>query len=313
MLKWILALGCAASLLAGAACGGGGDDETIDLGDGNEVTVGDDLPDDFPDNFPVYEGADLQGAVTGEQDGIQGIVATWTTGDDYDDVQAFYEDAFAEGSDWESVLNGTAGESAYWSVEERDGTRVGYVAVADGDEVLISATVGDDPNAASGDGDSGDDDADGSDGGSDGSSDGDDGSGDDGSDSSDGDDGSDGDSDNGGSTDLPDEVDLPGDFPSDVPFPDDATITAANSISSDGVTSYTIAFYSKDSVDDLADFYKGELEGDGYAQSVQTSDANGVYAAYSENDDGTGRVIVISAYEGDIEGYRQVLLQVTSQ
>ena len=145
MVKWTtIAIVFATALLATAACGGG-DDKTIDVGNGDEVTLSNELPGDFPDDFPIYEGADLQGATEGEQEGIRGIVATWTTGDDFEDVRSFYESAF-DGGAWKSSGNGNAGGTAWWSLEESDGDQVGYVAVTDGDGVSIIATVGDDPN-----------------------------------------------------------------------------------------------------------------------------------------------------------------------
>jgi hypothetical protein len=307
---WKTALGAAmcAGLLIAVACGGGGDEKTIDLGDGDEVTLGTDLPDDFPDDFPVYDGADLQGAVQGEQDGIQGIVATWTSGDDFSDISAYYEDAFQEGP-WISDTKGSAGGSTYWSVTD-GGDQVGYIIVSQGDEVTIVATVGDDPNVQSG---SGDDDGSSDDGGSDGSDDGssDDGSSDDGS--SDGGSDDDGGSSDDVSLDLPDEVEPPDGYPSDrVPLPDDIRVTAANSFSANGQDTYIVGFYTKDSAKDIGDFYKGELEGQGFTQSFQTSDANGTYATYSENSDGTGLIVAISVNESATEGYREGVVQVTT-
>jgi hypothetical protein len=294
--KLLIGCGLALLLVGSAACGGGGD-KTIDIGDG-EVSIGDDLPDSFPDDFPIYDGADLQSAIQGEQDGIEGIVATWTTGDDVDDVRAFYDEQF-DGDPWSTTTEGTAGGTAYWTVENSTG-KVGYVAVSDGDDVTIMATVGDDPNRASSDGDVDDGSDDGSD-----------------DDSDSGDDGSDDSSDDGDSSDfpeaeVPDEVDLPSDFPSDiVPIIDGARVTAANTVTVNGIETFTIALYSKDTADEVASFYKAELEGKGYTQSIQTSDGNGVYAAYSENSDGTGKIIVVTANESDVEGYRQIVLQVS--
>jgi hypothetical protein len=297
-----MTIALATALLAAVACGGGGEktidvgdgETTIDVGDGNEVTVGGHLPDSFPDDFPIYEGADLQGAVQGEQDGIEGIVATWTTGDGIDDVTSFYEDAF-DGGAWVSVTNGAAGGSTFWAVEESDGDKVGYVAVSGGGEVTIIATVGDDPSATTdGSGDSSDGDS-GDDSGSTDDGDADDGSGPD------------------ASADLPGEVDLPDGFPSDlVPLPDSVRVTTANSFTSNGTETFMVGFFTKDSAKDIGEYYKSELEGNGFTQSVQTSDATGVYAAYSENPDGTGTIVVISVNDGSIEGYREGVVQVTS-
>jgi hypothetical protein len=302
MQNWLvraLALGIVA--LTFAACGG--DDKTIDLGDGDEVTVSEDLPDEFPDDFPIYDGADFQNSIRGEQDGIEGIVATWTTGDDIDDVKAFYDDEFA-GGPWTSTSSGEAGGSAFWTAEHSDTGKVAYIAISPGDDVTIIATVGDDPDQASS-GDDGDDSGDGGDGSSDDADD----SGGDGSDDGSGD-GSTG----SGDATLPDEVDLPAGFPDDeVPLLDDAHVTSANTITSNGITMYTVSFYTKDSAQDVASHYKDDLEGKGYTQSIQTSDGSGIYAAYAENDDGTGWTVIVTASDADVEGYRQVVLQVSGQ
>jgi hypothetical protein len=114
------------------------------------------------------------------------------------------------------------------------------------------------------------------------------------------------------SADLPDEVDLPDGFPSDlVPLPDSARVTTANSFTSNGTETFMVGFFTKDSAKDIGEYYQSELEGNGFTQSVQTSDASGVYAAYSEDPDGTGTIVVISVSDGSIEGYREGVVQVT--
>jgi hypothetical protein len=308
MLKWIALMAASTAMIAAVACGGGGDDKTIDLGDGNEITVGDELPDDFPDSFPIYDGADLQGTTRGEQDGISGIVATWTTGDSFDDIVAFYNEAFESG-EWSVTLSGSAGGSTYWAVGNADGSKVGYVAITEGEDTLISATVGDNPDGAtSSGGDSAEDVSD-----DDGSSDGDSLSGDDGS--------SDGDSlsgdDSGGSTSgaaLPDEAALPDDFPTDlVSIPSGARITSGQSYTANGQTSFIVGFVTEDSADEVGDAFDSEMTGKGYAQTLKTSDGNGVYSAYTQNEDGTGAVIVLSVNEStSYDGYQEGVLQVTT-
>jgi hypothetical protein len=288
MFKWTtIAIACLTMLLTAVGCGGG--DKTIDVGNGDKVKVSTDLPDDFPDDFPIYDGADLQGAVEGEQEGILGIVATWTTGDDFEDVKSFYEAAF-EGGAWQSAASGNASGTVYWSLEESDGDQVGYVAVTDGDEVTIIATIGDDPSAASG----ANDDPSASD---EPPEDGDSGSGS-GSDA--------------GTSDLPDEVDLPDDFPSDrVPLPDDARLVNASSVSANGQQAFSLLLYAQGSIEEIAQSYQDKLEGKGYSQTFETSDASGVYASYSEKSDGSGAVVIFTLGEGDIEGYQTIGLTVT--
>jgi hypothetical protein len=305
MLKtWTMLIAAGVVLpFAAFACGGGGDEKTIDTGDG-EVTIGTDLPDDFPDSFPIYDGADLQSAIRGEQDGIEGVYAIWTTGDDFDDVKSFYEDAF-DGDTWTTVSTGTAGGATYWAVEETDGDGVAYVSVTDGDDVAISASVGEDGGAEASDDDGGPDDA------SDEASD-DDGSSDDEASSDDEGSESDGSEDDGSAV-LPDEIDLPDGFPSDiVSLPDGARVTTAQSYSANGQETFIVGFHTKDSAKDVGEYFKGELEGSGYTQSLQTSDGNGVYAAYAENADGTGTIVVISVNDSSaVEGYREGVVQLT--
>lgn len=295
MRRWTL-VGVALLALLAAACGGGGDKKTVDVGDG-QVTIGGDLPDSFPDDFPVYDGADFQGSFQGEQQGVEGLVANWTSGDDLSDVVAFYNGEFGDGP-WKTTASGNAQGVSFWSVQNNDKSKVGYVSVSESDgQVAILVIVGDDVSGATGD---------------DGSSDGSDGSSGDGSDDSSGDDGS-GDS-SGGDAQLPDEVDLSDDFPTDVVgLPDGARVTDTSSISAGGGTTHFVTFYSKDSADDLDNYFKDELEGNGYTQSVRTSDGNGVYAAYAENADGTGTVVIVTVADADVSGYRQVSLSVTTQ
>jgi clumping factor A len=290
--RTLLVVGLLAASLALVTCGGD-DDKTIDLGDDGEVTIDGDLPDSFPDDFPIYDDADFQGAFSGEQGGVSGTAATWTTGDDIDDVLAFYESEFADGP-WTSTSSGTAAGSSFWIVENSDASKTAYVGVTEGDDVSIVVTVGDNVT------DVGDDD---------GSSDGDtDGDADSDSDTdSDTDTGSDGDS---GSAELPDEVDLPDDFPGDVPLADDAHVTTANTIAANGQRLITISYYSQEEIDDLGSLYEDGLSG--YTQSFETSTSDGLYAAYSQNDDGTGATVTITASESDVTGYNQVILQVAS-
>ena len=274
--------------LAALACGGD-DDNTVNLGDGNEVTIGDDLPDSFPDDFPIYDGADLQGATESDRAGVSGTEAVWTTGDDFDDVKGFYDDAFADGP-WKSSGDGTLPESVFWTVAKGD--EDGYVLITDADDVTIIAIVGegageiaDDESTDDGAGDTATPD--------DGDSSSDDGSGP-------------------GAADLPDEVDLPDDFPDDkVDLPDDIRITNASSINAGGTQTFLVQFYSQDSTDDLTGHFKETLEGNGFSQTLQTSQDGGTYAAYSENVDGTGSVVVVSVIDGDVDGYRFVNVQVT--
>jgi hypothetical protein len=275
---------------ASAACGG--DDKTIDVGDG-EVNVSDDLPDEFPDEL-VYDGADLQGSIQGETSGIEGIVATWSTDDDADDVKSFYEDLFDGEGDWTSDSKGDLGGSSFFTAKHSDGQRVAYVLVGSGDvtgedKTSIVITVGDDPSLSSGDGD-------------DSSGDGDEATPDDGGSGGDG-----GDAD----ASLPEETDLPDDFPEDeVPLPDDIRVTGASSFSGSGVTTYLIEFYSQDSVDELKDAIKGDLEDAGWDETVTTTSNGAVFATYTRGDGSDGQAVIVNIGDADVEGYSVVSLSV---
>ena len=283
MRKWIAVITTITMVsLAGFACGGDGN-KSLDLPGGGSITEGK-LPDNWPDDFPVYDGAKLLGGISEIVDGSSAISATWETGDSADDVKQFYDEAFADGP-WKSESSGVAGGGSFWLAMKGDGAPA-YVTVADGgdDKRLIVVIIGDTAGdiADPGDGFTDEPTADDADSGSDTS---------------------------GGM--LPDEVALPGDFPADIPLPDDIRITTATSVNVSGAQSYLVLFYSRDSVDDLAAFFKDKLTGMGFTQSIQTSQDGGIYAAYAENDDGSGAIIISTVVEGDVEGYRQVTLQIT--
>ncbi len=299
--QWLLLLTAVVALTAWAC--GGGDDKTIDIPGGGQVNVSDDIPDEFPDDFPIYDGADFQTSFSGEQDGVEGLIATWQTDDSFDDVKAFFDGEF-EGGSWTSTGDGTTGsESAFWSVQNADNDKGGFVTIVTSDgKTAISVVISDDlSDLPTGDGSSGDDSSSGDD----------DSSGDDSS--SDGDDSSSDDSSDPPSAELPDEADLPDDFPSDVvPLPDDIRVTNASSFSTGGVESFIIEFYSKDSVDDLATHFKDGFEGKGWSQSFQTESDGQVYATYAENADATGAVVTVTISESEVDGYNNVGLTVTT-
>ena len=280
-LLWLIMTVTVVSL-AGFACGG--DNKSLDLPGGGQITEGK-LPDDWPDDFPVYDGAKLLGGISEVIDGSTANSATWETGDSLDDVKQFFDDEFKKGP-WKSESSGAVGGGSFWLAMKSDGAPA-YVTVADGGDgkrlivVIIGDTAGDivDPGAGSSDEAMADD-------------------ADPGSDS--------------GGGDLPEEVALPDGFPSDrIPLPDDIRITSASSVNVSGAQSFLVQLYSKDSSDDLAAFFKDELAAKGFTQSIQTSQDGGIYAAYSENEDGTGAIVIVTVTDGDVEGYRQVTLQVT--
>lgn len=287
MPKMLVCAALAGAVALGAVGCAGGSKKTVDLGNGNKVSVGNKLPSTFPDDFPIYKGADLQGAVEGEQGGIKGTVATWTTGDALEKVRAYYNDAFS-GDPWKQQATGAAGGASYWSTQNSKTGKVGYVSITGGDKVSIIAAVGDNPDQANA-GASGTPAVDVTQ-----------------TDASD--------ASASPNTELPSEVSLPKDYPSSrVPLPPGSRVTLANQVSANGTQSYTIAFYTKDSGEQIATFYKDRLEANGFTQSLQTTAADGVYAAYAENPDGSGGIVTLAVSPGDVPGYQQVALQVTVQ
>jgi hypothetical protein len=282
-----------------AACGG--DDKTIATDDG-EITLSDDLPDEFPDDFPIYDGADLQGSYRGESEGVEGLVATWTTGDSVEDVAAFYEQELESG-EWTTQSKGNQGAlGSFFFALNSDESKVAYVYISgNDDDTTILVTVGDNDGSLTGDDGSSDGSDDGS---SDGSDDGSDDSGsDDGSSGDNGDDGS------SGSAELPDEQDLPDDFPSDrVPLPGDARITGSSSLSSGGTDTFFVEFYSQDSADEIADHFKSELPGNGWTESLSSESDGEIFLSFApEGGESTSGVTIIIA-DAPVEGYRLVSL-----
>jgi hypothetical protein len=285
-------------LVAGFAVACGGDDKTIATEDG-EVTFSDDLPDEFPDDFPVYDGADLQGSYRGESEGVEGIVATWTTGDSIDDVAAFYEEEL-DGDNWKIESQGSQGSfGSFYFALNSDDSKMAYVLISrSDDETTILVTVGDnDGSVPGGDGSSGDDDS------------GDGSSGDDSGDAGSSDDGS-GDDGSSGSADLPEEQDLPDDFPADrVPLPSGARVTSSSSLSSGGTDTHFVEFYSQQSADELADYFKSELADKGWTESLSSESNGEMFLSFSEGEAGTSGVTIIIA-DSPVDGYRLVTISV---
>jgi hypothetical protein len=295
-----------------AACGGG-DDETIDLGDGDEVTVSEDLPDDFPDDFPVYDGADVLGSISGEQAGEEGTVVTWETDDSAEDVTAFYEQEFEDGP-WTTTSEGSFGGLGNFTVENGDQAAYVLISETDGNTTIV-VTYGAKGDLGFEDGDSSDGD-DGSSDGDDGSSDGDDGSSDGEDGSSDGDDGSGEDDGSSGSAELPDEVEVDDDYPEDeIPLPDAARVTSSSSFASGGNRSIFVELYVETTVDEAADYYATTLEGAGYSEGFRTETDGEVFMSYTKGDDPaivTGEGVLVNVAPSEVDGYVLVSLTITS-
>lgn len=281
--------------LGAVACGGDGDD-TVDIPGGGEVSTSDELPDDFPDDFPIYDGADFQGAVTTSAQGIEGVLATWRTGDSIADVSSFYESELGGDGEWSSTSSGEIGESAFITAEHSDGNRAAYVLIArEGDDTSILVTAGDKDDI--GDPTGGDE------------GNGDDGSGDDGS----GDDSS-GD---GGQPDaeLPDEVELDDEFPEDrVPIPSGARVTSSASTSAGGVDSYFVELYLEGEPDAISESIQSSLEGEGWTESFTTNQNGEYFATYTMgNDPAVNESVTVTIRASDVEGYSEVTMSVLGQ
>ena len=305
-MRKFLVLGLALFVAAGAvfvACGGD-DNKTIDVPGGGEINVGEGVPDAFPDDFPVYPGADSKGGYSGEQDGQQGVVALWETGDSAEDVVAFYEEQL-DGDPWASEGSFNSAGTSIISFTNDSANQAGGVSISEVDgTTTISVFLGDDPGQ-----DAGEDSDDGSS--DDGSSD--DGSSDDGDSSSDNG-SSDGDSgDSSGSADLPEEVDLQDEYSEDqIPLPDDARVTASSSFSSGGTATIFVTLYTKESIEDLEQYFKDTLEAAGYADSFSSNSNGEVFLSYTRGaDTSTPEAAVVNLRESDVEGYRQVDINLT--
>lgn len=291
---WLAAPALAAAAIA-AGCGGDDNERTFRGPDGGQISVSEDLPDEWPDDFPVYPDADLQGSYFGESGGVEGLVATWTTGDSLDEVGDWYEGELADG-EWTSTSDGNLGSSRFFSATNSDGSQVAYVSISEGDgDTAIMVAIGDDPTGGGGDTeDPTPDDA----------------SSGDGSGDTDGDGSS-------GSADLPDEVDLDDDFPTDlVPLPDGVRVTSSSSISSGGTTTHFVEFYSQMSADDLESHFSDEMTGAGWEQALRTRSDGETLLTYSlnaeEGDILSGDSATVLITEADVDGYRVVSITVTA-
>jgi len=300
MRKYMLLAAIPAFLLGAVlvACGGDGK-KTVDIPGGGKIEVSDDLPGDFPDDFPKYDGAKVTGSITGSSEGQEGTVVTFETGDDIDDVQAFYEKEFEDGA-WKSTSTGSFSGAGNFVVEKGDEAASVFIAEVNGKTTIVvtygtKSDLGIDDSS-----DSGDDSSDS------GSDDGDEPTQDDAEDSS-GDDSGDS-----GSAELPDEVDLDDDYPKNkIPLPDGARVTSSSSFSSSGIRSLFIELYVKKSVDELEEFYKDKLESAGYQDSFSTTADGEVFLSYTTADATTGAGVVVNIAESDVDGYSKVTLSIT--
>jgi len=263
-------------------------DETIDTGNG-DVTTSRELPDDFPDDFPIYPGAEIESAQTVDSDDAEGHVVTWQSDDDIDDIVAFYDEEFGDGSSWRQVTRVENEGATIYAVTSADESIAGSLSVTpENGNVAIQAIIGresgDDGDPPAPDGGDGDSEEGGGD--DDGSS---------------------------GSGSLPDEQELSEDFPEDrVPLPDGIRVTSSTSIDSGETSTHVVQFYSAMSADDLRSHFRDELSAQGWTEAFVTEQHGEILAAYSDADSATpGAGVNVLIVESDVEGYRSVTVTVT--
>ena len=277
-----------------AACGGGGSSKTIDIPGGGQVKVstGDKPPADFPSDFPIYSGAKYQGGASTTEQGVSGFYATWQTGDSADKVISFYDNAFNNGA-WKKTATVNSGSNGAFISAERndDSSKVGFVTIAsDGGNTNIGIIVGTNPSD-SGNSDNGKETATASSSGGSGSGDSTPSSGD------------------SGSAALPAEVTLSSDFPKDrVPLPSDIRVTGTNSVTSGSDAVHQVEFYSKQSADDLANYFKTEMPKHDWAQALSSDSGEGKFLTFAGSGD---EVLSVQIAASDVSGYQIVTLIVT--
>lgn len=101
-----------------------GEKVTIEGEDGSSVEIQSgsaELPEDFPSDAPVYD-ADIDSAGKIASDGTTSWTVMQTTGDEFDDVLAFFSDEFAAGG-WVENSN---------TQTESDGTKIAFVGATKG-------------------------------------------------------------------------------------------------------------------------------------------------------------------------------------
>ena len=107
-------------------------------------------------------------------------------------------------------------------------------------------------------------------------------------------------------------MDLSDDFPSDrVPVPDDVRIVSSGTMSQEGTgTLATLEFLTKDSVEDVADFFAGELPNNGWSDATNINSDGSVFISFSAGD-GAESVALTIAPSQQYDGYTQVDIVVT--
>jgi hypothetical protein len=290
MKRLLLMVGLLSLLAVASACGGGGGKEVTLPGNGGnvKVTTGGELPSDFPNDFPIFEGANLTGTVTGEQEGQSGYFATWETDASMQDVTDFYKQALDK-DPWKSSGVFTSGQGTVITFARADNENFGGGVTISGDgKTQIVAFLGEGAGQAptseatteeqpTPEGEATPSEQQPS-----------------------------------GQAELPNEVALPNDYPSDVaPIPSGALVTQASSYTTEGKTSFAVNYLTKEDPQSIADFYDSKVPGNGWSQSSRMSSNGEIYLTY-ENQDQGGELIFSIAPSSDYEGYTEVTVVLTT-
>jgi len=290
MKRLLLMVGLLSLLAVVSACGGDEKEITIP-GDGGDVkiTAGGELPSDFPDDFPIYEGAKLTGTMTGEQEGQTGYFATWETDASTQEVTDFYKEALDK-DPWKTSGVVTTGEGAMITFTRADNEDFGgLVTVSSSDDkTMFVVFVGEGAGAAPTD-QVGEEEQ-----------------------PTPEEEATPQEEEPSAQAELPDEVALPDDYPSDVaPIPDGARVIDASSFTTGGQTSFAVNYLTKDDPEAVADFYGGEVPGNGWSETSRLSSDGEVFLTY-ENQGEAAQLIFSISPSDDYEGYTEVAIVLTA-
>jgi hypothetical protein len=291
MKRLLLMVGLLSLLAVASACGGGGEKKvTLPGGDGEvQVTTGGELPKEFPDDFPIFEGANLTGTVTGEQEGQTGYFATWETDASTQEVTDFYKEALDK-DPWKTAGVVTTGEGAMITFTRADNEDFGgLVTVSSSDgKTMFVVFVGEGAGVApSNEGDQGEQPTPEKE-------------------------ATPKEEQPSAQAELPDEVALPDGYPSDVaPIPDGARVVEGSSFTTGGQTTVAVNYLTKEDPESIADFYGAEVPGGGWSETSRLSSNGEVFLTYENQDEGSQLVLSISKSD-TYEGYTEVAIVLTT-
>jgi len=290
MKRLLLMVGLLSLLAVASACGGDEKEITIP-GDGGDVkiTAGGDLPDEFPDDFPIYEDAKLTGSLSGEQEGQAGFSVSWETDASPEDVTDFYKEALGK-DPWKTSGVITSGEDTMITFTRADNEDVGGLVTisSSDDKTMFAVFVGEGTGIAPSNEEE------------------------EAAEPTPEKEATPAEEEAPAQAELPDEVALPDDYPSDVaPIPDGARVIDASSFTTGGQTSFAVNYLTQDEPESVADFYGGEVPGNGWSETSRLSSDGEVFLTY-ENQDEAAQLIFSISPSGDYEGYTEVAIVLTA-